>query len=116
MRTIKTTISLPEAMYVKALRRADVQHFPTFSAYVQALIREDLVLNPDTVGNMLDDLRARFQVEKDPGKREELARRIEQVMRWNDGNWSLNDSSTPPDPKHIKPAKPPAPLSPDQKS
>lgn len=41
MKAARTTVSMPEQMFSRAQRRVRGS-FPTFSAYVQMLVREDL--------------------------------------------------------------------------
>lgn len=53
MSTKRTTISMPSALWEITVRRAEEEHFPNASAYLQYLIREDERKQRDRAANPL---------------------------------------------------------------
>jgi hypothetical protein len=45
MSTVRTTISVPESLYQKAISEMQDKDFDSFSGYVAQLIREDVAAN-----------------------------------------------------------------------
>lgn len=52
---VRTTISLPEELYKRALEKQGSLHFSTFSDYIQHLLREEFVLREQREAAARDD-------------------------------------------------------------